>query len=285
MHNRKFHFDNVFFENAKIYDSFQLFQIGDLMSAPSLTVNFHTQVCHEITLAVSGEAVCYTNDKKFHIKKGDIHFCAQSDKHAIYTDFKNPLRYFYLGFNLSEQSPLKPILTFLCENRYKIVNDNLNLYSKFCNIFGELIYKNDYSEMYIKNELENILIATYKNFAFEEDLSYIHPDNFSSLVYEIVRYLDDNIKNISVLSELPNFFGYSYNHLSRIFNINMGISLRDYVKNKRFDLAASYLLSGKYSITQISDDFCFNTIHAFSRAFKNHFGVSPSEYKEKNGKK
>lgn len=61
-----------------------------------------------------------------------------------------------------------------------------------------------------------------------------------------------------------------------------GESVKDFVKRIRFKRAVELMLSKKYTIAQIAYTCGFNTPSYFSTAFKQYYGVMPSEYLKKS---
>lgn len=284
----RFHHDHIDCEHTKTYGHIHLYQIGDICCEPGMEVGLHTQVCHEITLVVSGSATCVTNGKKVHIKKGDLHFCKTGDTHAIYADAKEPLRYFYMGFTADFPSPhsLEEAIALLVNGEISepVIDEN-DTFSRFCTVFSEFMDMSPFTDRLVKNELENIIFSVARSFSGSASSDYhqsMHPNN---LVHDIILYIDRNIRNIDLLSDLSGTFSYSYNYLSHLFTATMRRSLKDYVKEKKFALACEWLTKTDKTITEISDELSFTTIHTFSRAFKNHFGISPAAYRAKNTKK
>ena len=113
-------------------------------------------------------------------------------------------------------------------------------------------------------------------------------DNFASCLnheessWSIARQLKDFIDathGVGIgLDALEKQFSYSKFHLERQFQKEYGISLIAYVNKKRLMLA-QVLLKSK-SVSHVAEEIGFSSIYAFSRAFKNRFGISPSEYKK-----
>ncbi len=282
----RFHYDHIDCEHTKSYGYINLYQIGDICCEPSMAIDAHPQVCYEITLIVSGSAVCCTNDRTVHLRKGDLHFCKPGDTHAIYADAHAPLRYFYMGFTLDapEEHPLHSMVESLSESKLSSASDSFDCFSRFCTIFSDFMGEPAYSDLLIDNELVNIVIDVYRSFTRDSVVGYNQNTNSNNLVHDIVLYIDQNIKRIDLLSDLSRRFSYSYNYLSHLFTATMRRSLKDYVKEKKFEIACEWLRSTDKTITEISDELSFNTIHTFSRAFKNHFGISPAAYRAKNTK-
>lgn len=282
----RFHYDHIDCEHTKAYGPVRLYQIGDICCEPSMEIGAHTQVCHEITLIVSGSAVCHTNGQTTHLTKGDLHFCKCGDTHAIYADPGAPLRYFYMGFTVQAppEHPLHTMLDALTGCSAPSAHDSFDCFSRFCSIFSDFMGEPAFSDLLVENELINIIIDVYRSFIHETSAGYTQNMNPNNLVHDIVLYIDQNIKNIDLLSDLSRHFSYSYNYLSHLFTAAMRRSLKDYVKEKKFEIACEWLRDTDKTITAISDELSFNTIHTFSRAFKNHFGMSPAAYRAKNTK-
>ncbi len=282
----RFHYDHIDCEHTKPYGPVHLYQIGDICCEPSMEIPTHAQICHEITLIVSGSAVCHINGRTVHLRKGDLHFCKTGDLHAIHADPDAPLRYFYMGFTMDAppDHPLHQMLEGLTGCSLSAAPDSFDCFSRFCSVFSDFMGEHAYSDLLIENELTNIIIGVYRSFTQDFAASYSQNMNANNLVHDIVLYIDQNIKNIDLLSDLSRQFSYSYNYLSHLFTASMRRSLKDYVKEKKFEIACDWLVSTDKTITEISDALSFNTIHTFSRAFKNHFGMSPAAYRAKNTK-
>ncbi len=282
----RFHYDHIDCEHTKSYGNVHLYQIGDLCCDPSMEISVHTQVCHEITLIVSGSATCITNGKTLHLQKGDLHFCTFGDTHAIYADSEEPLRYFYMGFMLDAplSHPLHNITKELAAFSGEKATDSFECFSRFCTVFSDFMGEAAYSDLLVDNELVNIIIDVYRSFLQQSGSTYSQNMNPNNIVHDIILYIDQNIKHIDLLSDLSRKFSYSYNYLSHLFTVAMHRSLKDYVKEKKFEIACDLLVNTDKSITDISSELSFNTIHTFSRAFKNHFGTSPAAYRANHKK-
>ncbi|MBQ8432005.1 MAG: AraC family transcriptional regulator [Clostridia bacterium] len=120
-------------------------------------------------------------------------------------------------------------------------------------------------------------------------LSDLINDNFAECLsqretcYGIARQLRDLIDSTHgvgiSLDSLEKQFSYSKFHLERQFQREYGVSLIAYVNKKRMQLAQE-LLTERKSVSLIAEEVGFSSIYAFSRAFKNRFGIPPSEYQK-----
>ena len=73
--------------------------------------------------------------------------------------------------------------------------------------------------------------------------------------------------------------GLSRVHLYRKLKELTNQTSHDFIRNVRLNKAAEMLAQGKYSIAELADAVGFSNPSAFATAFKDLFGVSPSEYR------
>ncbi len=75
----------------------------------------------------------------------------------------------------------------------------------------------------------------------------------------------------------------SSRELSQIINEHFGMNFKEFLNNYRIDKAKKMLLSKDselYTIEAIAEKVGFNTRASFYRAFKNKFGITPTDYKK-----
>ena len=70
----------------------------------------------------------------------------------------------------------------------------------------------------------------------------------------------------------------SSSHLTSLFRKQMGFSPGEYIRRVKLDESKTLIREGNLNFTQISTRLCYSSIHHFSRQFKDHYGLSPSEY-------
>lgn len=73
----------------------------------------------------------------------------------------------------------------------------------------------------------------------------------------------------------------SHSTLYRKIKALCGISVNEFIRKIRIGNAEKLLLTGKYSISEISYMVGINSITYFRQCFKDEFGLVPSEYLKK----
>ena len=74
--------------------------------------------------------------------------------------------------------------------------------------------------------------------------------------------------------------GFSVPHFHRIFTAHVGENIASYVRRVRLERAGRKLRMGAVDITEVALAAGYDTHAAFSKAFKQHFGLSPSEFRQ-----
>ncbi len=101
-------------------------------------------------------------------------------------------------------------------------------------------------------------------------------DRYKSLM----DFLDKKFKEDITIKDIEDVSYYSYRNINRIFLALHHETIGKYIKRIKLEKAAQYL---KYSDTTISDiafNVGYSDIAAFSKAFKNQFNCSPSQFRE-----
>ena len=106
------------------------------------------------------------------------------------------------------------------------------------------------------------------------------------LVQMIVEEVDKCIKNRDdealTLSALAQRLGYSEYYISRKFKEISGMSFRDYLRSRTLAFALKEVRDSSKGLLEIALDHGFSSHEAFSRSFKEAYGITPSEYRRKN---
>lgn len=94
----------------------------------------------------------------------------------------------------------------------------------------------------------------------------------------IEAHLSDGIED----HELERITGTSVYHFRRMFSFLSGMSLGEYIRNRKLSNATFDLLHEGMSVTETAFKYGYESVDGFSRAFREWSGISPSEVKKKN---
>lgn len=147
---------------------------------------------------------------------------------------------------------------------------------------AESYWKNKYPgyEMKCKARVYDIICMMIKEF----ELGYISQSKANilrpAIDYIHNEYTKDNIQ-ISLLAELC---GISEIYFRKLFKQLNGVTPLKYINNLKMELAKELLFSNMYTISQVVTLSGFHDESYFSREFKKHFAITPSEYKKASQK-
>lgn len=96
-------------------------------------------------------------------------------------------------------------------------------------------------------------------------------------VLDAKEYIRTRYALISSVDEVARYLGLSRAYLRNIFTLFEGISPRDYLIKTRFERACR-LLENNVPVKVTAYSVGYDDQMQFSRLFKKHFGVSPTEY-------
>lgn len=93
-------------------------------------------------------------------------------------------------------------------------------------------------------------------------------------------FIEENLDRSLSLARLAEVACFSPFHFHRIFAAHLGETLHDHVRRLRLERAAMRLNRTAESVTEIAMATGFDTPAAFSKAFRCHFGQTPSEFRD-----
>ncbi|WP_217593831.1 AraC family transcriptional regulator [Cohnella sp. GbtcB17] len=287
-----FHFDHIYFENPQRFGSIDLFQVGDLSCQGGYVVNEHEQICYELTYIVSGRGWLKAGGTSHPVKEGDIVLNVPGELHACRADDEDPFRYYYVGFDFAEgeagdagevgDAPaLEPIRKMFDQTTQPVVSNLLGIEAPFAGIFKELVNLKSYSSFMIGSYLQQLIVLAYRSFHDSRETAYspmLQGKEMTKPVHDVIRYIEHNWLRMTELGAMAEELHYSYSYLSHQFSKEMGLTIQEYYNRKRFEQAVKLLREGRLTVTQIADKLRYQSIHSFSKAFRLHFGISPTEY-------
>jgi GTP pyrophosphokinase len=93
-------------------------------------------------------------------------------------------------------------------------------------------------------------------------------------VLESLKYIEKNVREPVTIQDVANDAGYSRYYFSRMFKKQMGLSIMEYVKERRLIKASEDIATGK-KIIDVALEYGYQSHSGFTKAFKTKFGFSP----------
>ena len=104
--------------------------------------------------------------------------------------------------------------------------------------------------------------------------------DYSEQIRNVTQYIREHINEPLNRETLAEAAGFSAPHFHRVFTATTGESAVCYVRRTRLEGAGRKLRMGAVDITEVALAAGYDSHAAFGKAFKQQFGLSPSEFRQ-----
>lgn len=130
-----------------------------------------------------------------------------------------------------------------------------------------------------REDLEKYFLERTSECAASAAMSKDNDEN--PIVQKARQYIDSHLKDLPSLEGLADILGVSPFYLSKLFKEQTGETYINYVTSARLEKAKRLLSDGALIIKEISADVGYNDQNYFSKLFRQKYGETPSEYRQK----
>lgn len=99
----------------------------------------------------------------------------------------------------------------------------------------------------------------------------------------VLDYIEQHLAEEIALPALARLVRLSPYHFARAFRTSFGVPPHRYHMARRMHRAEELLLSSRLPVTQIGVRIGFRETSSFTRAYRRHAGVTPSEFRRRKG--
>jgi AraC family transcriptional regulator len=108
-------------------------------------------------------------------------------------------------------------------------------------------------------------------------------NDYIERILRVLTHIQEHLDDALDLEELARVACFSSFHFHRVFAAMTGETIADHVRRLRLERAAMELRSGAKQVIQLALDAGYEAHEAFTRAFKQAYGVSPAEFRRATG--
>ena len=242
------------------------------------TMHFHPEV--EVIFVIEGKLRAKIKDFKYELKKDDIILFNSNIKHSIECGDETIICCIKYSYQILTEIMQIENIVFVCNS----VSDTQFSYNELRNIFQELVYQEvrqtRKTECLKESLLLKLLDYLIENYQIDSNVEALKLSDSDLRLQQIFQYVNKNFQYGVNLSELAEQMYVSTSTLSRFFKTQTGIYFADYVNQTKIRYAMQELLYTEKNIMQIAVDCGFSNASVFSKAFKDMYGLTPSDYRE-----
>lgn len=241
--------------------------------------NWHSNI--EILCFMKGHGYVAYGNEKIEVQKGDI---AVININTIHSLFSNEALEYYCLIIDNDFLKFNGISCDKFDYESHICSSALN--SLYAEAVNAIITPDVLKEPIVKSALLRLMVYMTKNHSKPAEHNQGQSSNTSECIRLAIGYIRSHIFNKLTLDEVADEVGLSKYHFSREFKKATGMTVVSYVNTVRCANAKKLLLKNEYSIHDIAIKCGFENDSYFSKTFKKHIGMLPSDFlKEQNNTK
>jgi AraC-like DNA-binding protein len=107
-------------------------------------------------------------------------------------------------------------------------------------------------------------------------------DIISKPIVLCTDYIYSHINERITINDLAEFVELSPSYLSRLFKQNLGVSVSDYIREKKIEKAENLLKYSDKSLIDIANYLAFSSQSHFIKTFEKYEGLTPKKYRDKH---
>lgn len=223
---------------------------------------------HYMLFVHCGKGYFFIDGQKFAARSGDLFFCPKLSSNIIIADEDEPFLLSGIEFRVDDDSYLVDNI----KEKYNLVE-----YPFLKILLNEMVKEASQVKIY-SNEicaslLQSLLMQLMRISQIDGNEKTM--ENKS----EILKYIQENFNQELSYAKLEKLFSYHKNTINLFLKKMTGKSLGGYVIELRMKCACELLSYSSLSILEISEKCGYHYESFFSRQFKAHYGISPSEFK------
>jgi AraC-type DNA-binding domain-containing proteins len=239
-----------------------------------------------------GEVEVMADASGYKLVQGDIVFHKPGEFHSVWANGKTAPNIVVVSFECNS-----PAVKFFENKILKLSSVCRNLLSEIIKETG-LSFKNDPGSQYARLErkessilgseqlirvyIEMLLIQLMRDDGSIQNRNRLYSPAKERVeedtVNNIIEFLQDNVGGNLSFEDICMKFYMGKTHLKTMFKNAAGMGVMEYFNRLKMEEAKRMIREGKHNFTEISQLLGFSSIYYFSRFFKKHSNMTPTEY-------
>lgn len=264
------------------YHDMNIDEVGIQQFEPSESYQYVAYQNFILHYVEKGKGMYEVGGRTYHLKAGDGFIIKQGVSVSYSADPKNPWKNYWVGFN-GEELTSHLSNTSLLENVVLSFEEN-SISTKLVKEICDQTLKespNRIKDSWYLGKIYQLLYHLSEEFIIEDGHQNI--DNKDDHKYAKIAfdYIDNNYMVPITIQGIADYIGIDRSYLFRTFKKEYNLSPHQFLLKYRMKTAKKLLLETEENIYIISEKVGYNDQLQFSKAFKNIYGLSPSNYRKR----
>lgn len=232
---------------------------------------------YQLLYIAEGKARFVINGKLHILDKGNCVFYHPEDIQYYYYLLEEQPDIYWVHFSCKKENEFLEKTGWGKENIYYV-----GVHSSYVQLFDSMIQELQLKQPFFEEELQfmmqQLLLKMGRNRIREKTIF----ENYNIEVEEAIRTFHLAPERDFTIKQFTKERGLNYYRFIDTFTTYVGVSPRQYIINLRMSIAKDLLLNSLFQISEVAKLTGYENPFYFSRLFKKAWGISPSEYRERN---
>lgn len=252
-------------------------RLGRNVAKPHYHIGPRTTTYYSLHFVLEGSGTYVQDGKSYALRRNDLFCLFPNRSHEYFAADDDPLQMAWIAFDgkkalsILERLGIVPAVPFLRDAIRPEVRQLLDVFFARIRAKGR-----DVSDLAKLSAFFNVFEALPNRGAEREKGT---GKSSGSWLQKGVDYLEMHYAEGITIEQAASFVGVDSAYFSRKFNAAYGTSPIKYLQNVKMKAARNMLAETSYSLTEIALSVGYPDLFSFSKAFKKHFAVSPSEFR------
>lgn len=234
------------------FEAIGLFDTRAAWTHPSVTIE-----TWELIYVLAGDVCMYEGDTRYTVRPGEMLLLEPGIEHGGFATNEGHTSFYWLHFFTNDISAWK-------------IPKHEALKSGEERVFRELMHM-----WQVQKRLTELTLAKF----FLE--SGMVRECRGKAIHEVREYIRIHAREAVRVEDVAAVFGYSADHLSRLYKSEFGCDLKEGITRQRLLYAESLLLNTDASVKEIAALSGFEDGNAFVKFFKYHRHLTPTQYRNR----
>lgn len=246
----------------------------------------------ELLYVDKGEVEIMADTTGYKLEQGDVVFHKPNEFHSVWANGKiapnivvisfecdsDSMKYFENKILKLSMDKRNLIASIIREGKNTFENDLGKIYNRLVKRENSVIGSEQLIKLYLQLLLIEILRENIDSMGSIRVSSSTKKKIEGDIVNNIIEFMKLNLEKNYTFDDICLEFGMGKTHLKTVFKEATGQGVMSYYRTLKIEEAKKLIREGKSNFTEIAEKLGYDSVHYFSRSFKNHTNMTPSEY-------
>ncbi|MBR4670116.1 MAG: AraC family transcriptional regulator [Butyrivibrio sp.] len=261
------------FVNYEDSDDFYMYEVGRNKCEPLYSYEHFVRNRIILHFIIKGKGILRINDWQYDIHEHQIFLIPDNTRSFYQADKDDPWEYIWIHIGGPKIPQILKAAGLTADNPVYTPLDH----SKQIEDLAMDILKHYKRQYYCVGNLYKICDYMIENSSARKEKE---KNNTLLYVKNVINYIQLKYSEPIKIDKIAISLGLNRSYLTRLFKEATGYSLQEYLLTYRMKMAVKFLEDPTMNINEISMRVGYTDTFTFSKAFKRHFGSSPTEYRK-----